>query len=137
MFLTYEKGTRGGMCQVTCKYAEANNKYMKNYDKNKESSFLMYADANNLFGWAMSKNLPVDIFKWVDDLTMFTEDFIKGYAEESDIGYLILVDIEYPKTLRMLHSDLSFLPDRMKVNKVKKLLCNITDKENYSIHILH
>ena len=66
---------------------------------------------------------------------MFTEDFIKGYDEESDIGYLLFVDIEYPKTLHMLHSDLPFLPDRMKVNKVKKLVCNVTDKENYSIHI--
>ena len=134
MFLTYEKGIRGGsMFQVTCKYAEANNKYMKNYDKNKESSFLMYVDASNLNGWAMSKTLPVDSFKWVDDLTMFTEDFIKGYDEEIDIGYLFLVDIEYPKTVHMLHSDLPFLPDRM---KVKKLVCNVTDKENYSIHIV-
>ena len=96
----------------------------------------MYFDANNLYGWAMSKNLPVDSFKWVDDLTLFTEDFIKGYDEESDIGYLLVVDIEYPKTLRMLHSDLPFLPDRMKVNKIKKLVCNVTDKENYSIHIV-
>ena len=136
MFLMYETGIRGGMCQVTCKYAEANNKYIKNYDKNKESSFLMYFDANNLYRWAMSKNLPVDSFKWVDDLTMFTEDFIKGYDEESDIGYLLLVDIEYPKTLFMLRSDLPFLPDRMKVNKIKKLVCDVTDKEDHSIHIV-
>ena len=67
---------------------------------------------------------------------MFTEDFIKSYDEEGDVGYLLVVDVEYPKTLRMLHSDLSFLPDRMKVNKVKKLVCNVTDKENYSIHIV-
>ena len=103
----YEKEIREGMCQVTCKYA-----------------------------WAMSKKLPIDSFKWVDDLTMFTEDFIKGYDEESDIGYLLLVDIEYPKTLRMLHSDLPFLHDRMKIKKNRKLVCNITDKENYSIHIV-
>ena len=69
MFLLYEKGIRGGMCQVTCKYAEANNKYMKNYDKNKESSFLIYVDANNFYGWTMTKMLQVDSFKWVDDLT--------------------------------------------------------------------
>ena len=123
------------MCQVTCKYAEANNKYMKNYGKKKESSFLMYVDANNLYGWVINKKLPVDSFKWVHDLTMFTEDFLKGYDEESDIGYLLLVDIEYPKALCMLYSDLPFLPNRMKVNKVKKLVCNVTDKENYSIHI--
>ena len=82
----------------------------------------------------MSKKLPVDGFKWVDDVYMFTEDFIKSYDEEGDVGYFLVVDIEYPKTLHILHSDLPFLPDRMKVNKVKKLVCNVTDKENYSIH---
>ena len=136
MFLAYEKGIRGGICNKVHSYAEANNKYMKNYDKNKESSFLMYVDANNSYGWAMSKKLRVDGFKWVDDLSMFTEVFIKSYDEEGDVGYLLVVDIEYPKTLLMLHSDLLFLPDKMKVNKVKKLACNVTGKENYSIHIV-
>ena len=111
MFLTYEEGIRGGICNKVDSYSEANNKYLKNYDKNKELSFLMYVDANNLYGWAMSKTLPVDGFKWVDDLSMFTEDFIKNYDEEGDVGYLLVVDIEYPKTLRMLHNDLPFLPD--------------------------
>ena len=122
MFLTYGKGIRGGMCQVTCNHAEANSKYMKNYDKNKESSFLMYVDANNLYGWAMTKTLPVDSFKWVDDLSMFFEDFIKSYDEESDIGYLLVVDVEYPKTLRMLHSksyrDIRFITTEARRNKL-------------------
>ena len=113
---------------------EANNKYMKNHDKNKESSFLMYVDANNLCGWAMSKKLPVDGFKWVDDLSMFTED-LKSYDEEGDVGYLLAVDIKYPKTFCMLHSDLLFLPEKMKINRCTKLVCNVIDKENYSIHI--
>ena len=81
MLIMFEKDIKGGMCQATQSYAKANNKYMTNYDKNKESSFLMYVDANNLYGWAMSKKLPVDGFKWIDDLTMFTEDFIKSYDE--------------------------------------------------------
>ena len=109
---------------------------MKNYDKNKESSFLMYVDANNLYGWAMSKKLPVDRFKWKDDLTMFTEHLVKSYDEESDASYLLVVDVEYPKNLHILHSDLPFLPDRMKVNNVNKLVCNLNDKENYSVHVL-
>ena len=134
LFLTYGQGIRGGICNKVHSYAEANNKYMKNYDKNKEPSFLMYVDANNLYGWAMSKKLSVDGFKWVDDLSMFTEDFIKSYDEEGDAGYLLVVDIEYPKTLCMLHSDLPFLPEKMKINKCPKLVCNVTDKENYSIH---
>ena len=62
---------------------------MKNYDKNKESSFLIHADANNLYGFAMRKKLPVGGCKWVDDLSIFTENFIKNYDEESDIGYLV------------------------------------------------
>ena len=97
MLIMFEKGIIGGMCLARYNYAKANNKYMKNYDKNKESSFLMYVDANNLYGWAMSIKLPVDGFKWIDDLTMFTEDFIKSYDEESDIGYMLVVDVEYPK----------------------------------------
>ena len=136
MLLTYEEGIRGAICNKVHSCAEANNKYMKNYDKNKETSFLMYVGTNNLYGWAMSKKLLVDRFKWVDDLSMFTEDFIKSYDEEGDVGYLLVVDIEYSKTLRMLHNDLPFLQDRMKVNKVQKLVCNVTDKENYSIHIV-
>ena len=96
----------------------------------------MYVDANNLHGWAMSKKLPLDNFKWVDDLSMFTEDFIKSYDEESDIGYLLVVDVEYPKNLHMLHSDLPFLPERMKINKCDKLVCNLNNKECYPVHIL-
>ena len=130
MFLTYEKCIRGGICKKVHSYAEANNKYMKNYDKNKESSFLMYVDSNNLHAWAMSNKLPVDEFKWVYDLSMFTEDFIKNYDEEGDVGYLIVVDIEYPKKLRMLHSDLPFLPEKTKINKCSKLISNVTDKKN-------
>ena len=109
---------------------------MRIYDKNRESSFLIYVDANNLYGFAMCKKLPVDGFKWVDDLSIFTEDFIKNYDEESDIGYLFVVDVEYPKNLHMLHSDLPFLPERMKINKCDKLVCNLNDKENYPVQIL-
>ena len=77
----------------------------------------------------MSKKLPVDEFKWVYDLSMFTEYFIKNYDEEGDVGYLLVVDIEYPKTLRILHSDLPFLPEKIKINKCFKLICNVTDKK--------
>ena len=61
----------------------------------------------------MYKKLPVYGFKWVDNLSIFTEDFIKNYDEESDIGYLFVVDVKYPRNLCMLHSDLPFLPERM------------------------
>ena len=79
MLLVVEKGTRGGICQVTHRYAKANNKYMKNYNKNIESSYIEYLDANNLYGWAMSQKLPVNDFKWVkqEDLSQFNEDLMK------------------------------------------------------------
>ena len=124
------------MCQATYQYAKANNKYMKNYDKNKESTFLVYDDANNLYGWSMCKKLLVDDFKWVDDLSIFTEDFIKNYDEDSDIGYNLEVDVEYPRNLHQLHNDLPFLPERIKINNCTKLVCNLNDKENYPVHVL-
>ena len=65
MILMIEKGIRGRICKATHRYAKANNKYMKNYDKNIESSYIEYLDANNLYGWAMSQKLPVNDFKWV------------------------------------------------------------------------
>ena len=67
MLMMFEEGTRGGMCQASYRCVTANNKYMKNYDKNKESSFLVYADANNLYAWSMCKKLPVGDFKCADD----------------------------------------------------------------------
>ena len=79
MILMIEKGIRGAICQATHRYAKTNNKYMKNYDKNIESSYIKYLDANNLYGWTMSQKLPVNGFKWVKEkkLSKFNEDFIK------------------------------------------------------------
>ena len=114
MLLMVEKGTRGGICQAIHRYAKANNKYMKNYDKDIISSYLMYLDANNLYGWAMSQKLPVNGFKWVEKLSRFNEIFIKNYNENSDIGYFLEVDIDYPEKLFNLHKDLPFLPERKK-----------------------
>ena len=105
MLLMIEEGIRGGMCQSIHRYAEANNKYMKKYNKNIPSSYLLYLDANNLYGWAMSKKFPVNGFEWVNDLSIFNENFIKNYDENSDVGYFLEVDIEYPKTLWGLHKD--------------------------------
>ena len=108
---------------------------MKNYDENEESSFLEYLDANNLYGWAISEPLPFNGFGWMEDLPRIDEDFIKNYGEDSDIGYILDVDVEYPKNLHNLHSDLPFLPERMKVSKCNKLICNLYDKKSYVVHI--
>ena len=97
MLLTVDKGIRGGVVHVIHKYAKANNKYMKKYDKNKESSYLIDLDASNLYEWAMSQNVPVTSFKWKKNVSKFEEDFIKNYDEDSNKGYILEVDIEYPK----------------------------------------
>ena len=81
-----EEGTRGGICHLILRYAKANNKYMNNYDKNKESSYIQYLDANNLYGWAMSQKLPVNSFKWAKNTSKIDEEFIKNYNEDSDKG---------------------------------------------------
>ena len=130
-----EKGIRGVICQVKHRYAKANSKYMKNYDKNIESPYIEYLDANNLCGWVMSQKLPTNGFRWVEDLSQFNEDFIKKYDKNSDLGYFFEVDIDYPKELFNLHKDLPFLAERKKAEKVKKLICSIEDKEKYVIHI--
>ena len=85
ILLMVEEGIRGGICHAIHKYAKANNKYMISYNKN-ISSFLMYLDANNLYGLAMSQKLPANGFKWVEELSKFNERLIKGCNENSDIG---------------------------------------------------
>ena len=135
MILMTEKGIRGGICQATYRYAKANNKYMKNYNKNIESSYIEYLDANSLCGQTMSQKLPVNYFKWVkqEELSNFDEDFIKNYDENANLGNLFEVDIDYPRELFNLHKDLPFLPESKKINKIEKLICDVEDK--YVIHI--
>ena len=96
---------------------------------------LQYWDVNNLYGWAMSQKLPVNNFEWIKDTSQFNEDFIKNYNEESDEGYFLEVDVQYLEKLHELHNDLPFLPERMKIEKVEKLVANLHDKTEYVIHI--
>ena len=148
MLLMVEEGIRGGICHSIHRYAKANNKYMKNYNNNEESPYIQYLDANNLYGWAMSKKLPVNGFKWTDNDKMaepsslersakhvINEEFIKNYNEDDNKGYILEVDVKYPKRLHKLHSDLPFLSKRMEVNKCKKLVCNLFNKKKYVVHI--
>ena len=129
MLLMVEEDIRGGMCHAIHRYMKANNKYMENYDQKEEFLFLEYLYASNLYGWAMEQNLPVGGFEWVEDVLEIVQDFIKNYNENSDIGYFLKLDIEYPKELNDLHSDLPFLLERMKINKCSKFVCNLYDKK--------
>ena len=135
MLLMVEEGTRGGICHSIHRYVKANNKYMKNYNNNEESSYIQYLDANILYGWAMSKKLPVNGFKRLDSdkVNEINEEFIKKYYEYDNKGYIFEVYVKYPKRLHELHSDLPFLSERMEVNKCKKLVCNSIKK--YVVHI--
>ena len=114
------KGIRSGMYHAMHRYSKANNKFTKNFDKNKESSYIQYLDASNLYGSAMSQKLLVNSFKWKKILT-FSEDFIKNYDENSDKGYIVQVDVKYPKSFLNLHSDLPFLPERKKIKNAISL----------------
>ena len=130
MLLMVEEGIRGGICHAIQRYAKANNKYMKDYDKKKKSSYIQYLDADNLYGKAMTEKLPVGGFRWMDDISKIDEDFVKNYNKNGNKGYILDVDVDYPIKLQNLHSDLSFLPERMVINNTRKLVCNLNDKKN-------
>ena len=128
----FERGIRGGITQAVHYYASANNKYMGElYDANQESNYLQYLDMNNLYGWTMSQPLPTGRFRWVD----VKPDEISKLAKRENKGYILEVDISYPRELHNSHNDLPFMCKRMEINKVEKLVPNLHNKGNYVIHI--
>ena len=129
-----EKGNRDGICQVLHRYAKENNKYTKSYDKSIESSYLMYLDPKNFYGWTMSQRLPENGFEWANTLSKVDEHFIKSYDDNSDKGYFFEVDVEYQKNFHNLQSDLPFLPARKKIEKCNKFVYDFNDK-NYVVII--
>ena len=146
MQLFIEKGIRGGTSYIAHRHAEANNKYMKNFDVNKFISYILYLDANNLYGWGMSQPLPYGNFKWVESDRVI--------RKREGIGHIYEVDLEYPEELHDLHNDFPCAPEKIKVDddmlsaycreikdkfnissgNVNKLIPSLNDKENYVLH---
>ena len=132
MLLMIEQGIRGGVSMISKRYAKTNNKYMgEKFNPNKKSIFILYLDAHNLYGWAMSLPLPVGGFKWMN------EKGLKNWREFSDQkgrGCILEVDLEYPKKLYDLHNEYPLAPERIVVNKVEKLIPNLNEKKKYVLH---
>ena len=136
MLLMFEKGIRGGISIISNRYGEANNKYMgKSFNKNKLSKYLMYLDANNLYGCAMSEKLPIHSFKWLTSGEMeklFNNRVVQIWEKTPCI---LEVDLEYPENLHDLHNDYPFCPERVECkNGVEKLIPNLRNKTKYVIH---
>ena len=153
MFQFIEKGMRGGISYIANRYGKANNKYMSEYDEKEPSKYIMYLDANNLYGWAMSQYLPTGGFKWLTE-KQINKINLAQYNEDSNKGLLIEVDLEYPKELHDLHNDYPVAAERVCVNKdmlseycktiatkynistglVSKLIPTLSNKEKYVLH---
>ena len=153
MFQFIEKGMRGGISYIANRYGKANNKYMSKYDENMPSKYIMYLDANNLYGWAMSQYLPTGGFKWLTE-KQIKKINLAQYNEDSNKGLLIEVDLEYPKELHDLHNDYPLAAERVCVNNnmlskyckriatkynistglVGKLIPTLSNKEKYVLH---
>ena len=153
MFQFIEKGLRGGISYIANRYGKANNKYMKDYDEKSPSKYLMYLDANNLYGWAMSQYLPTGGFRWLTEKQINNIDLAK-YHENSRKGLILEVDLEYPQKLHDLHNDYPLGPEKIKVTNdmladyskkiareykistglVHKLIPTLKNKQKYVLH---
>ena len=153
MFQFIEKGMRGGVSYIANRYGKANNKYMKEYDEKAPSKYIMYLDANNLYGWTMSQYLPMGNFKWMGDKENEKINLGK-YKEDGKKGLILEVDLEYPQELHDLHNDYPVCPEKVRVSNdmlsgyckeiaekynksiglVSKLIPTLRDKEEYVLH---
>ena len=132
MLLMFEHGIRGGITQAVHRYTSVNNHYMGDKFNPKEcTSYLQYLDANNLYGCVMSQSLPTGGFRWVS----IEPNEVEELVAYTDKGYLLEVDISYPRELHDSHNDLPFMCERMKINGVEKLVPNLHNKKNYVIHV--
>ena len=147
MYLMWESAIRGGLSQISKRYAKANNKYMKDYDETKDDEYIVYLDANNLYGYGMSSYLPIGGFKWNSD--EWTKEKIMELNNEGKTGYLFDVDLHYPKELHDLHNGYALASNNSEIKKewlndwqqnkykesnIKKLITSFHDKSNYVVN---
>ena len=153
-YLFIIKGIRGGMSMVSKRYALTNKKYVEGYNSSKSSSFILYLDANNLYGRAMQEYLPWKNFEWMSPHQL-NYDFVKGLEPEGEVGCIIQCSLEYPVVLHDYHSDYPLAPikklipysmlspiakmicDKHKLKRttnVEKLLATVKDKDFYILH---
>ena len=132
MLMMFEQGIRGGISHISKRYAEANNKYMKDFDESKPSSFIQYLDANNLYGWAMTQKLPTHGFKWIN----VDKSSVLKLLEKKDTnqGFIFEVDLDYPKSLWNSHNDYPLATEKVKIDKVDKLISSFLPKKHYILH---
>ncbi|KFM67681.1 hypothetical protein X975_16856, partial [Stegodyphus mimosarum] len=154
MHLFIERGIRGGISMISHRWAEANNKYLPHYDPSKPSSYIIYLDANNLYGWAMSQPLPYGGFQWVSPSAIDIEAILSS-SEDGAVGYILEVDLEYPQELHDLHNEYPLAPEkccitteelspyslsllqkegRTNPGNIQKLVPNLKKKQNYVLH---
>ena len=137
MYLFYEASIRGGYCAASERYVKTNNSDMLDYDENQQPNYLFYIDANNLYGYAMSEPLPLRGFQWVEQEELESLDIL-SIPEDGSVGYILEVDLEYPKNLCNLHNDYPYCPEQLKTtgnsSVPAKLIATLHDKYNYIAH---
>ena len=137
MFQFIEKGMRGGVSYIANRYGNANNKYIKEYDEKAPSKYIMYLDADNLYGWAMSQYLPTGKFKWMTDKEI-SKINLEKYKADNKKGLILEVDLEYPQELHDIHNDYPVAPEKVKVsNNMLSTYCKkIAEKYNISVGLV-
>ena len=137
MYQFIEKGMRGGVSYIANQYGKANNKYMNEYNEKAPSKYIIYLDANNLYGWAMSQYLSTGNFKWMSDKEIKKIDLGK-YKADGKKGLILEVDLEYPQELHNLHNDYLVAPEKIKISNgmLSEYCKKIAKKYNISISLV-
>ena len=134
MFRMIDPNIRGGITMICKRYARANNKYLgpEYFDPSKQNSFIMYLDANNLYGWAMSRSLPISGFHWVPEDVFLQIDWA-AQTEEQDTGYIVECDLDYPQELHELHNDYPLAAERLNIQIEQLSDTQVRIRRNYRI----